>query len=109
MVIFRPAFSMPRTACALFLAFALILAGCAGSTLRESTGEYVDDAVITARIKADLLAYREVSTMQVHVETFKGRVQLSGFVKSGLQRFVAESIARSTKGVNGVINDIELR
>jgi len=97
---------LPRLA-AVLLAFAL--AGCAATTLRESSGEYLDDTVITARVKASLLAHREVSAAQINVETFKGRVQLSGFVKSKLQRFEAEAIARSIPGVNEVINDIQLR
>lgn len=87
----------------------LALAGCGATTLHESSGEYLDDTVITARVKARLLAHREVSAAQVNVETFKGRVQLSGFVKSKLQRFEAEAIARSVRGVSEVINDIQLR
>ncbi|MDQ0036851.1 osmotically-inducible protein OsmY [Variovorax boronicumulans] len=87
----------------------LALAGCAGITLHESSGEYLDDTVITARVKASLLAHREVSAAQVNVETFKDRVQLSGCVKSKLQRFEAEAIARSVRGVSEVINDIQLR
>jgi|CXWL01.2.fsa_nt_gi osmotically-inducible protein OsmY len=99
----------PRRLSAALLTLALVLAGCAGNTLHESTDEYVNDTLITARIKAGLLAHREVSAMQVNVETFKGRVQLSGFVKSRLQRFEAEAIARSVKDVSEVINDIQLR
>ncbi|MET3494464.1 BON domain-containing protein [Variovorax boronicumulans] len=97
---------MPRIAAVLLT---LALAGCAATTLHESSGEYLDDTVITARVKASLLVYREVSAAQINVETFKGRVQLSGFVKSKLQRFEAEALARSVPGVNEVINDIQLR
>lgn len=54
--------------------------GCAGTATRESTGEYVDDSVITGKVKSALLADKTVSGMAVKVETFKGTVQLSGFV-----------------------------
>ena len=97
---------IPRLAAVLLT---LALAGCAVTTLHESSGEYLDDTVITARVKASLLTHREVSAAQINVETFKGRVQLSGFVKSKLQRFQAEAIARSVRGVSEVINDIQLR
>lgn len=97
---------MPRISAALLT---LALVGCAATTLQESSGEYLNDTVITSRVKASLLAYREVSAARINVETFKGRVQLSGFVRSKLQKFEAEAVARSVPGVNEVINDIQLR
>ena len=96
------------TLAALLAALALSLPGCA-TPLHEGFGEYIEDAWMTARIKAGLLAYRELSATMVNVETFKGRVQLSGFVKSRLQRFEAEAVARAVPGVKEVINDIQLR
>lgn len=85
------------------------LAGCAATSTRESTGEYFDDTGITTRVKANLLADKDVSGSAVNVETFKGRVQLSGFVKTLEQRRKAGELAREVKGVNEVINDIQLR
>jgi len=85
------------------------LAGCAATSTRESTGEYFDDTSITTRVKTALLAHKDVSAAAVNVETFKGRVQLSGFVKTPEQRRTAGELARAVKGVNEVTNDIQLR
>jgi osmotically-inducible protein OsmY len=99
---------MPRRMAAAVLASAL-LAACAGSPTRESTGELIDDSVITTKVKSALVADKTVSAMDVSVETFKGRVLLAGFVKSPDQRQRAESVARSVKGVKAVSNQIEVR
>lgn len=85
------------------------LTGCAATPTRESSGEYFDDTSITTRVKTSLLANKDVSAAEVNVETFKGRVQLSGFVKTPDQRRRAGEIARSVKGVNEVVNDILIR
>jgi osmotically-inducible protein OsmY len=85
------------------------LAGCAATSTRESAGEYFDDTSITTRVKTELLAHKDVSAAAVNVETFKGRVQLSGFVKTPQQRSKAGELARAVKGVNEVVNDIQLR
>jgi osmotically-inducible protein OsmY len=83
-----------------------VLLGCAGSRTRESTGQYVDDSAITTKVKTSLLADKEVSGRQVEVETFKGVVQLSGFVDTPVQRQKAEQIARRTEGVKEVKNNL---
>lgn len=80
--------------------------GCAGTATRESTGEYVDDSVITTKVKAALLGDRQVSGMSVNVETFKGAVQLSGFVDTEAERMEAERIAAGVSGVRSVSNNI---
>lgn len=98
----------PRRMAAAVLATAL-LAACAGSPTKESTGELIDDSVITTKVKSALVADKTVSAMDVSVETFKGRVLLAGFVKSPDQRERAESVARSVKGVKAVSNQIEVR
>jgi osmotically-inducible protein OsmY len=85
------------------------LAGCAATPVRESSGEYFDDTSITTRVKTNLLIHEELSAVEVNVETFKGRVQLSGFVKTPDQRRRAGQIAHSVKGVNEVVNDILIR
>lgn len=85
------------------------LTACAATSTRESTGEYLDDTTITTRVKAELIAHKDVSAADINVETFKGRVQLSGFAKSAEERRKAVDLARSVKGVSEVVNDIRLR
>lgn len=97
-----------RTAFAAALTGAL-LAACAGSPTKESTGELIDDSLITSKVKAAMLADQNVSAIDVSVDTFKGRVQLSGFVKSADERQRAELLARSVRGVKEVSNQIEVR
>jgi len=88
---------------------AAALSGCAGTRTQESTGEYIDDSAITTRVKTALLNDGAVKSTDISVETFKGRVQLAGYVKSPDQRQRAESIARSVAGVKTVNNQIQLR
>lgn len=85
------------------------LAGCAGTPTQESTGEYLDDSAITTRVKSAFVSDKEVSAMNISVETFKGTVQLSGFAKSAKEAEKAESIARGVKGVKTVKNDIRIK
>ena len=85
------------------------LAGCGGSPTRESTGEFVDDSVITAKVKTALLDDKVTRGLAVHVETFKGGVELSGFVKSDADKQRAEEVAASVKGVNSVANGLVIR
>jgi len=95
------------------LALCLILIvgflGCAGNRTRASTGEYVDDSVISAKVKTALHADEDVSGFQVNVETFKGMVQLSGFVDTPAQAQEAEQIARRVQGVQEVRNNITVK
>ena len=88
---------------------AVLLAACAGSPTRESTGEVIDDSVITTKVKTALLADTRVRGRDVHVETFKGRVLLSGIVASPEERQTAERIARQTSGVKEVNNKISVQ
>jgi osmotically-inducible protein OsmY len=83
--------------------------GCAGSRTQTSTGEYIDDSAITTKVKTALLADDDVSGLQVSVETFKGVVQLSGFVDTLAQAQKAEQIVRTVNGVQGVKNDIAVK
>jgi osmotically-inducible protein OsmY len=85
------------------------LMGCAGSQTRESTGEYIDDSAITTKVKAKFVEDKAVGALDIHVETFKGVVQLSGFAKSDAERRRATELARSVPGVKEVKDDIELR
>jgi osmotically-inducible protein OsmY len=88
---------------------AIALAGCAGTPHQESTGELIDDSVITSKVKAELLNDKTVSAMDIKVETFKGRVLLAGYVKSPDERQRAEGLARAVPGVKAVNNKIELK
>jgi len=87
----------------------LMAAGCASSPKEEGTGEYVDDAVITNKINAQLLQEPDMKSAEINVETFKGVVQLSGFVNSRANINKAVEIARATHGVKSVKNDMRLR
>lgn len=86
-----------------------LLAGCAVFQDRESPGEYVDDAGTTASIKSALIAEPTLNATEIHVDTFKDTVQLSGFVSTHEQARTAERIARNTKGVKRVENSIKVR
>lgn len=88
---------------------AAVLAACAGSPTRESTGEYLDDTLITSKVKARFVESKDVSAAAVNVETFKGIVQLSGFANSAGERMKAEELARGVEGVKQVKNDIRLK
>lgn len=95
---------------ALFLAVSVVTAvGCAATSKQESTGEYVDDAVITARVKAALIKDETVKATEVNVETFKGAVQLSGFVASQAAANKAVEITRGISGVKSVKNDMRIK
>ena len=81
-------------------------AACASTSKQESTGEYVDDTVITTKVKSLLAADDFLKSFQIGVETYKGTVQLSGFVNSQKAVDKAVEIARSVKGVNSVKNNL---
>ncbi len=93
----------------LALGLALILAACAGNPQRASTGEYIDDTILTARVKSLLLNDPDVSGLSINVETFKGTVQLAGFVKKVSERNRAVQLAQGVPGVRQVKNDILIR
>jgi osmotically-inducible protein OsmY len=97
-----------RNILALFICITLVLvlAGCAGTRTKESTGEYVDDSAITAKVKADLVADPVTKARQIGVETFKGVVQLSGFVDNAQEKEKASEITWRVKGVRGVRNNM---
>lgn len=93
-----------------FLAFTLLtVMGCASTQSREGTGEYFDDTVITAKVKAAILNEPTLSAAEINVETFKGTVQLSGFVSSSTDINKAVEVARSVGGVKSVKNSLHLK
>lgn len=99
-----------RRISALFLAIAIASAlGCAGTATQESTGEYVTDSWITTKVKAALVDDPQVRATDVNVETFKGVVQLSGFVSSSTAMSQAVRVANGVQGVTSVKNDMRLK
>lgn len=94
------------------LVLAMIIAtfiGCAATPVRESSGEYVDDSVITTKAKSLLVADDFLKSFQIGVETYKGTVQLSGFVNSRKAADKAEEVVRSIKGVQSVKNNLIIK
>ena len=87
----------------------ITLHGCAGTATRQSTGEYVDDAAITAKVKAAFVKDEIVEALQVDVTTFKGNVQLSGFVDTAEQKARAAQVAGTVEGVTNVTNNITIK
>lgn len=87
----------------------LALVACAPTAKREGTGEYIDDSLITTKVKAALAADPNVKATEVNVETFKGMVQLSGFVSSRESIQKAIDVARGVSGVRGVKNDMVVK
>jgi hyperosmotically inducible periplasmic protein len=83
--------------------------GCAATSTSDSTGEYVDDATITTKVKAALLDDAAVKSFEIKVETFKGVVQLSGFVDNSDQKSTAEKDASAVAGVKDVKNNITVK
>ena len=91
---------------AVMLAFSL---GCASTSKHEGTGEYVDDSVITTKVKAAIYNEPSLKSAEINVETFKGIVQLSGFVSSRANEQKAVEVARGVPGVTSVKNDMRLK
>src|SRR5208337_5182675 len=85
------------------------LAACASTRTHESTGQYVDDSVITTKVKALLAEDDFLKSFKISVESYKGTVQLSGFVNSQNAVDKAGEITRSVKGVTSVKNNLVLK
>lgn len=84
------------------------LTACAGTQSQDSTGEYIDDASITAKVKLGMVADSEVSALNIRVETIKGIVHLTGSADSKHESNKATTIARNVAGVKSVNNDIHI-
>jgi osmotically-inducible protein OsmY len=92
--------------------FAILLAsllGCAATSTKEGTGEYFDDTAITTKVKAAIFNEPSLKSAEINVETFKGTVQLTGFVSSRADINKAVEVARGVKGVASVRNDMRLK
>jgi osmotically-inducible protein OsmY len=83
-----------------------VIVGCAGGKTYESTGEHFDDAIITTKVKASILGDSKLKLLQINVETFKGVVQLSGFVNTNEAATRAVDLTRRVKGVKQVNNSL---
>jgi osmotically-inducible protein OsmY len=83
--------------------------GCAATSTKEGTGEYIDDSAITAKVKSGLLGEPNLNSNDIQVETFKGVVQLSGFVTSTAQINTAVAITRKVKGVSDVRSNMVVK
>lgn len=95
---------------AVFVAVTLVsTVGCAATARQESTGEYVDDSVITAKVKTAIFDEPSLKVAEINVETYKGTVQLSGFVASRSAADRAVSVARGVRGVTSVKDDMQLK
>jgi len=91
------------------LAATAALAGCASTSKQESTGQYLDSSAITTKVKANLLADPDVKSMPIKVKTYKGTVQLSGFVDSYAQKQKAIADAKSVPGVREVKDSLVVK
>ena len=87
----------------------MFMLGCASTAKKEGTGEYVDDSVITTKVKAKILEEPGLKSAEINVETFKGVVQLSGFVNSRDQKHRAGDLAKKVEGIRDVENNITVK
>lgn len=85
------------------------IVACSSSRTQESTGEYVDDATISTKVRAQLIGDKELNLFKIDVTTYKGVVQLSGFVDSAAAKERAGRVARATSGVVDVENDLVVK
>ncbi len=95
--------------CLMPLVLTATFVGCTSTRTQESTGEYVDDSVITTKVKSALANDDFLESFQISVETFKGVVQLSGFVNTQAAIDRARELAKTVKGVKSVKNDLILK
>ncbi|WP_031405134.1 BON domain-containing protein [Thiomonas sp. FB-Cd] len=95
---------------AILLAVSVVsMVGCASTPKQEGTGQYFDDSAITAKVKAAIFADADLKVAEINVETFKGVVQLSGFVRSRADELKAVEVARGVGGVKTVKDEMSLK
>lgn len=107
----KTTFHVTVTSLALILGSGAVLVGtgCAGTSTKESTGEYIDNSAITAKVKSALASDEIVKARQINVESFRGTVQLSGFVNTSAEKERAGRIAATVEGVKEVKNNITVK
>ena len=91
------------------IALMVFLLGCASTSKQEGTGEYFDDTVVTTKVKAAILNEPSLKSAEINVETFKGVVQLSGFVNSQADINKAAEVVRKVNGVKSIKNDMRVK
>ncbi len=102
--------SLLKRCSALFAAALLLFAlGCASTAKQESTGQYIDDAAITTKVKTAMFNEPTLKVFEIGVGTYKGVVQLSGFVDSSANVAKAGEVARAVGGVESVENNLRVR
>jgi osmotically-inducible protein OsmY len=101
--------SLKQFSAVLIGASMLFVLGCAATPKQESTGQYLDDSTITTKVKTAIFNEPSLSVAQINVKTYKGVVQLSGFVDSSADASKAGSVAREVKGVASVDNDLKVK
>lgn len=94
---------------AMFAAALFVTAGCATTANGSGTGQYIDDTVVTAKVKASLFNEPTLKSTEINVETYKGDVQLSGFVSDPTDAAKAVEIAKGVRGVTSVKNDVRVK
>lgn len=82
------------------------LAACSSTPTSESTGEYIDDTAISSKVRASLIGDKDLNVFQIDVTTYKGVVQLSGFVDSAAAKARASKVVSGIQGVAGVHNNL---
>jgi osmotically-inducible protein OsmY len=92
--------------CLILVMFVTVCTACATKPILENTGEFIDDSVITTKIKSQIAGDSILKAFQISVETFRGTVQLSGFVNSQKDVERADEIANNVKGVRSVKNNL---
>ncbi|CAM3823079.1 BON domain-containing protein [Polynucleobacter arcticus] len=92
-----------------FTGILISLTACAATETKESTGQYVDNSVLTAKVKTAIFNEPTLKSSEISVETFKGEVQLSGFVSSIAQTNKAVEVAKGVPGVTSVKNDMRVK
>jgi len=100
---------LKRSSAFFIAALMLSVLGCASQSEPQSPGAYMDDSWITTKVKTAILNEPSLKVLQINVETYKGAVQLSGFVDSAASQAKAVEIARAVQGVTSVKNDMRLR
>jgi osmotically-inducible protein OsmY len=100
---------LKRLSALLAAAVLVTAAGCSSTSTRESTGQYLDDSAITTKVKAAIFNEPTLKSAEINVETFKGAVQLSGFVSSRANIDKAVSVAQGVGGVSSVKDDMRLK
>lgn len=98
-----------RFAAFFFALFVLALAGCGSTPQQASTGQVIDDTVITTKVKAAIFEEPNLKSFEIGVETYKGIVQLSGFVNSATSSLKAAEVTRKIEGVKGVKNSLVVK